>query len=527
MKRYIFIYSLLFLLTACVARPTPADDPDLLLFDFSAGIDQNRFGGATYCAGEQGASLACSHSSGALSLTVQNVGGAAYAVWRTDLAGPAGDVSPFQALQLRMRGEDADGGGKGLRPHLYLIDQDGRRAFVDLTQFGPVTRNWATFTAPLRWFRDADGLAPDFSRLAEFLIVFEWAEIAGEFQVDEVRFVQQVRRAISPAPVPQGAAWPAGFDLTVYATGFPNATSITWDPQGRLWLSQQTGDIWLIHDGDNDGQADQATLFASGFTELVGLLWHPSDGTLYASSRATITALRDVDGDGRADEYRELVSELPWGRHQNNGMAWGPDGWLYFGIGSTGDIAEEADDLSATIVRLPHLGTRADLEILSRGNRNAYDVAFDAAGHLFATENGPDYNDAPDELNHILPGEHYGYPHAFGDDSGGGRYRTPVWNFAPHASADGIVAYEADQFPAAYRGNLFVALFGQIFSSTPVGHEVQRIRLTPAGDSYTAQAEPFITGLDRPLDVAVGPEGALYVLDYVAGSVFRLRYTGD
>lgn len=73
---------------------------------------------------------------------------------------------------------------------------------------------------------------------------------------------------------------------------------------------------------------------------------------------------------------------------------------------------------------------------------------------------------------------------------------------------------------------IFIALFGQIFSPTPVGHEVQRIRLTPAGDSYTAQAEPFITGLDRPLDVTVGPDGALYVLDYVAGLVYRLAYAG-
>ncbi|NOX60358.1 MAG: hypothetical protein GXP42_00185 [Chloroflexi bacterium] len=534
-RRFILLLLGISLLTACAAppppptaTPTPVVNPaaprDRTLLDFERTIHSNLFGGSTYCEARNGAALICAPSfqfKGGLGLTVRNVGGNAFALWRTDLIGDSSDASDFQAIGLRVSGK-----GRGLRPHLYLVDQDGRRAWVDLSQFVHLRSEPEVVYVPLRWFRDAEGNSPDFSRLAEFQIAFEWEAMEGTLNVDDVRFVYHVQKAIERAQLPAAVSWPAGFRVTAVAEGFSGATTITFGPEGHLWLSQQRGNVWKLEDGNGDGRFERASLFASGFTELLGLLWHPQDGTLYASSRATITALRDEDGDGRADVYTDLVTGLPWGRHQNNSMVWGPDGMLYFGLGSGGDISENEPELMATILRLPHLGGAEDLEIVARGVRNAYDLAFNARGDLFATENGPDYNDAPDELNHIIPGEHYGYPYAFGDDDGGGRYRTPIWLFEPHASADGLVVYEADQFPPEYRGNLFAALFGQVFGSELAGHRVDRIIVTPNEKTYAARGEPFLTGLDRPLDVTVGPDGALYVLEYVNGAIYRVDWVG-
>ena len=504
--------------------PMPLAASDLLLFDFRQAVEANQLGGPTYCEAHNGAKLTCTPSKRfdrALTLSVAGIGGNGYAVWRTDLTGSASNLADFQALRLRVAVTDG-----ALNPHLYLIDADGVRAWVELGKFVHPTEAMQEVMIPLRWFRDGNGRRPDLGRLTEFQIVFEWEEMAGTLHVADIFFDRHVQQTIRVEPVPESVAWPDGFALTPVAGGFTSATTITFGPNGDLWLSQQDGNIWKLVDEDGDGVYDRADLFGSGFELLVGLLWHPSDGTLYASSRGFITALRDEDGDGRADSYTDLVTDLPWGRHHNNGLVWGPDGMIYFGLGSEGDIQEGEPELMATILRMPHLGTNADLEIVARGVRNAYDLAFNARGDLFATENGPDYNDAPDELNHIIPGEHYGYPYAFGDDDGGGKYRTPIWLFEPHASANGIVAYEAEAFPQTYRGNLFVALFGELFGNQRAGHRIDRVILTPKGESYDAKAEPFITGLDRPLDVAVGPDGSLYVMEYVSGAIYRVSWEG-
>jgi putative membrane-bound dehydrogenase-like protein len=522
------------LLAACTGTaplpptPTPMPGPDRWLFT-STAQGASAVGGVTYCEQNGGAILRCNaNDRRPLRLEVDGVGGNAYAVWRIELPEVTANAEDFQALGLRVRNM------QGVLPYLYLIDQNGVRAYVSLLDYlirppDALSSDWLDVIVPFVWFADGEGRRPDIRRLAEFQIVFQWQAMAGTLEVDDVRFIHHVQWPLAgDTIVPATVQLPPGFEATVYAgaSGLGSATTITWGPDGHLWLSQENGNIWKIADTDGDGRADKAFLFAAGFTELLGLLWHPSDGTLYASSRGRITALWDEDGDGRADRQTVVVDDLPWGRHQNNGLAWGPDGRLYFPLGSTGDATPETEPLAASILRMPHLGSRADIEVVATGFRNPYDLTFNARGDLFATENGPDTVDGPDELNHVLPGRHYGYPEAFGDDDGGGRFQKPIWNFVNHASADGLVAYEADGFPAEYRGNLFVALFGNLFGERVVGREVWRVIITPAGETYRAWAEPFMSGLERPLDVTVGPDGALYVLEHVSGMVYRVVWRG-
>jgi len=87
----------------------------------------------------------------------------------------------------------------------------------------------------------------------------------------------------------------------------------------------------------------------------------------------------------------------------------------------------------------------------------------------------------------------------------------------------GIVAYTGSQFPANLFGSLFVALWNNTFDGQAI------VRVDPTDwrlqrDDY--RAEPFVTGLIRPIDVTQDPSGALVVADYVYGWVWRVRYTG-
>jgi glucose/arabinose dehydrogenase len=207
---------------------------------------------------------------------------------------------------------------------------------------------------------------------------------------------------------------------------------------------------------------------------------------------------------------------------------------------------EVGGDLNATVLRFPRSGQgQGDLEVVSRGNRNAYDVLFaptpvdlaapdgPTAWQLFASENGPDFNDAPDEVNHIRWGLDYGFPAQFGmvEDAAaeGVPYSSPVYPVTPHASANGLAYISNPAWPAAYR-TLYVTLFGEVFSSQPVGHIVERIALTTtvAADGVTYRGEPseFIGGLDRPLPLVTAPDGNLLVGDYATGVIYRIGYAG-
>ena len=96
-------------------------------------------------------------------------------------------------------------------------------------------------------------------------------------------------------------------------------------------------------------------LYARGFPAPLGLA-HRED-TLYVSSRGSVTALRDSDRDGQPDDVETIVSELPTGIHQNNGLAFGPDGKMYLTLGSTCNACKERSELSATILQFNLDGT--------------------------------------------------------------------------------------------------------------------------------------------------------------------------
>ncbi len=262
----------------------------------------------------------------------------------------------------------------------------------------------------------------------------------------------------------------------------------------------------------------------------------PVDGAVWVGGRGRLYRTLDTDGDGAADMRELRLDGLPWGRHQNNGLAWNPDpdpftgepggAWIYFGLGSTGDL-ETGGELNAAVLRFPRTGQGlGDVEVVSRGNRNAYDVVWApvpvdladmdgaTAWQLFASENGPDFNDAPDEVNHILWQRHYGFPEQFGPveppSVEGKPYTGPVYAVTPHASADGL-AYIANR--AA--GGVSHAVRGPLRRGVPsyARRPYGGARCPAPGDAARRRADlsrassDFVIGLDRPLPLTVDPAG--------------------
>jgi glucose/arabinose dehydrogenase len=205
-----------------------------------------------------------------------------------------------------------------------------------------------------------------------------------------------------------------GFTSNIFVQGtMDNPTTIAFGPDSKLYIADISGAIWVAEDANRDGVAEGIKQFADGFSLLVGLAWH--DGELFTASSGKIEALRDSNADGVADQRRLVVGDLPslvLKPHSNNGLAFGTDGRLYFGVGSTTEGQIENNPLAAAILSVKPDGS--DLKVFARGLGNTFDVAFNSAGALFGGDNSPGgeegVDDPSDEFNYLIEGEHYGYP---------------------------------------------------------------------------------------------------------------------
>ncbi len=312
-----------------------------------------------------------------------------------------------------------------------------------------------------------------------------------------------------------------GFASNVFVQGtMDNPTTIVFGPDNKLYIADISGAIWVAEDANHDGVAEDIKQFADGFSLLVGLAWH--DGELYTASSGKIEALRDSNADGVADQRRLVVGDLPslvLKPHSNNGLAFGADGRLYFGVGSTTEGQIEENPLAAAILSVKPDGS--DLKVFARGLGNTFDVAFNSTGALFGGDNSPGgeegVDDPPDEFNYLIEGEHYGYPYFYGDPPKSNGTRGAVVTFPAHSTPTGVSFYSGATYPAQYRDNAFITLWNR--------GEVARIELArTTGGDYLARSTTFGKGFLYPIDTATGPDGNLYVADFGTSAVYRITY---
>ncbi|HRQ36545.1 MAG TPA: PQQ-dependent sugar dehydrogenase [Chloroflexota bacterium] len=314
---------------------------------------------------------------------------------------------------------------------------------------------------------------------------------------------------------------PAGFQVSYVGRVNGNPTSITFGPDGLLYIAMQAGSILTMNDSGG------TSTYATGFNTPTGIAFRPGTNKLYVSDRVLN---ENVGGEAQVSivNQGQLIGGLPCCYtffHAANGIAFGPDGYGYVGVGGRADHGEildgsgrmdEMHPLEASILRF-HPDTGA-VSVYARGFRNPYDIAWDANGQLWATDNTPDY-DPPERLHRVVPGGIHGYPYYDCDvcfsPPEGVTVIPPLVTFVPSSSPTGIEVYLANQFPGYYN-SMFVALWSSFVGA-------QKIMHVRAGGSAPVN---FATGFAAPIDVTTGPDGSLYVADWATGIIFKISYSG-
>ena len=231
---------------------------------------------------------------------------------------------------------------------------------------------------------------------------------------------------------------PEGYEAKVFAKppalGYPTSVSaaidgtifVAVDENGSIDRGANRGRVVRMRDIDGDGRADEFKVFAE-MDSPRGVIWDgPSGaapGTLYVMHPPNLTAYTETDGDGKADKQEEVVTGLGFdlkfrgADHTTNGCRLGIDGFIYVAVGDYGftkAVAKDGTTLSMRgggIVRVRPDGT--GFEIVSRGQRNIYDVAISPTMDLFTRDNTNDGGGWDVRLSYVPPGAHMGYPYLF------------------------------------------------------------------------------------------------------------------
>jgi putative heme-binding domain-containing protein len=318
---------------------------------------------------------------------------------------------------------------------------------------------------------------------------------------------------------------PPGFEIQLVAAepDIHKPLNIAFDDRGRLWvtdtveypfpafgLRRPRDTIKVLEDFGPDGRARKITTFADGLNIPIGILPLPASGkqTVLAFNIPNIWQFRDTKGTGRADQREVLIGAV--GQRDTHGMTnafvLGLDDWVYACHGfANHSIIQGRDGQSITMESGNTYRFRPDgshVEHVTFGQVNPFGLCFDPRGYLYSA-------DCHSRPLYQLIREAY-YP-SFGKPHDGLGFGPEMVNHDHGSTAiAGITWYAADQFPPEYHGTMFV---GNV-----VTNRINHDKLEWHGSSPRGIEQPdFLRSDDRwfrPVDIKIGPDGALYVADF-------------
>ena len=293
----------------------------------------------------------------------------------------------------------------------------------------------------------------------------------------------------------------------------------------------------LVEDRNHDGVADFSTVYADGFNSVLDGI---ASGVLARRDEVWFTNIPSLwrfTGAEKAVTRQEVSRgyglRFNFTGHDLHGLAWGPDGKLYF---SVGDRAAHATGPDGAVADTPDAGAvfrmNADgskLEIFARGLRNPQSLAFTENGDLFTGDNDSDQTDE-ERLVHVVEngdtGWRIGYQYA--PLGRGGPWiseklwlprngEQPAYLLSPILNLEdgpsGLAYYPGTGLNPSYAGNFFISHFTG--SIARAGIFTYKVKASGAGYAPAAAA-PFLTNA-LPTDVKFGPDGKIYLSDWGDG----------
>ena len=317
----------------------------------------------------------------------------------------------------------------------------------------------------------------------------------------------------NPPPIPEPMTEYGNEYVQVLATNLEKPWAIGFGGD-KIFVTEKTGQVRVI---DSGALLDEplvtlrtADVFGGG---LLGIAIHPAfddnhfiyvyytyekDGALWNK------ILRITELENKLDSAKTIFDNIPGSAYNNGGiMKFGPDGKLYVGTGYISESSHGPQDiqsLEGKILRLNDDGAIPDdnpfsgSPVFSFGHMNTKGLDWDNEGNLFAAEMGPSKND---EINLIQPGRYYGWPEQ--ECAGNEEFVDPINCYDPAIEPGGIVFYYGDK----------IELENPLVLASLRASHLFNLEID---DGEVKSQISILSGMGRIRDVAVGPDGYLYLI---------------
>jgi quinoprotein glucose dehydrogenase len=311
-------------------------------------------------------------------------------------------------------------------------------------------------------------------------------------------------------------------------------------------LAVEKDEIWRIEDKNNDGIADVSMRILNDFFEEItdvagGILVRAND--FFVGIAPDVWRLKDTNGDGIIDTKTSISHgygvHIGFGGHGMSGLTEGPDGRIYWNIGDIGANVTTADGRkfenpnSGIIARSNPDGS--DFEIFASGLRNTHEFVFDQYGNLISSDNDGDHPGESERLVHIVQGHDAGWrsnwQYGKYTDPRNNKYNVwmneqlykprwdgqaayilpPIMNY--HNGPTGMLYNPGTALGEDWKNKFFLVEF----VGAPSRSHIWSFGLKAKGATFELDGEKDIVSGILPTGIRFGPDGALYVADWING----------